>query len=155
MMAGTVFHCLKELKTKEGYVPDRLILLQPSSPLRTARHIDEAFLLLKHKDCDSVISVTKPAFHPLKAFKINKRGFLEGAISSRHCFIPRQQLPEAYAGNGAIHLIKTKAFIKGGSFLTFQTRPYIMPFQESADIDNIADFEYVSYLIAGKRKRRR
>jgi len=152
LMAGVIFHCLNTLKTKEGYIPDKFILLQPTSPLRTLRHIDEAFSILRYENCDSVISVCQPDFHPCKSFKINKRGFLEGLVSSMHCFVPRQHLPKVYVCNGAIYLIKTSAFIEEESLITLKTFPYIMPPKESVDIDSIVDFEYVSYLMNVKKK---
>ncbi len=152
LMVSVILHSLNALKTKEGYIPDKLILLQPTSPLRTVRHIDEAFSILRYKNCDSVISVCQPDFHPLKSFKINKRGFLKGLVSPAHCFALRQDLPKAYVSNGAIYLIKTSTFIKEGSLLTSKTFPYIMSPWESVDIDSIVDFEYAAYLLNMKKR---
>ncbi|MCX5712985.1 MAG: acylneuraminate cytidylyltransferase family protein [Candidatus Omnitrophica bacterium] len=146
-----IFYCLNELKTNEGYIPDKLILLQPTSPFRTFRHIDKAFSILKQKRCDAVISVFEPCFHPLKSLILTKGGFLEALVSGKYCFSPRQKLPKAYMPNGAIYLIKTRAFINSGSLLTSKTSPYIMPVLESVDIDSKDDFEYASYLISRKK----
>ena len=151
-MAGAIMHCLKELKKKDGYVPDALMLLQPTSPLRTSLHIDEAFDILLNMDCDAVISVFKPMYHPLKSFKTYGRGYLRAMVKSKFSFTPRQALPTPYVPNGAIYLIKTAAFVKYHMLFTPKTLPYIMSRSESVDIDDMDDFRYAEYLMRRKKR---
>ena len=54
--------------------PDALVLLQPTSPLRTSRHIDEAVSLFLDQSADSVVSVrlAPHIFHPLKLQRLHQ-----------------------------------------------------------------------------------
>ena len=55
---------LGKLNEKEGYRPDVIVLLQPTSPLRTAAHVDDCIDLLEEKKADAVVSVSEPIEHP-------------------------------------------------------------------------------------------
>ncbi|MEQ6123912.1 acylneuraminate cytidylyltransferase family protein [Pseudotenacibaculum sp. MALMAid0570] len=116
-----------------------LILLQPTSPLRTAEDIDKALKLLNETNANSLISVVKPDHHPLKSFKKNKEGFLEGIVNNDFPFMPRQELPVAYQPNGAIYVIEIKEFLKRKTFFTERTIEYIMPTSKSFDVDSYED----------------
>jgi len=153
-MTDVVSHCLNELKAKEGYDPELFILLQPTSPFRGSRHIDEAFEILKHGRCEAVISILEPSFHPLKSFRLGKDGFLKGLVKAEFSFAPRQELPNGYVANGAIFLMKTESFRKHKSLFAPHTRPYLMGRLESTDIDHIEDFEYASFLLKHKKSKR-
>ena len=83
---------------------DYLVLLQPTSPVRSPSHVDAAFAMLAECDADAVVSVElldEP--HPEKVKRIGNSGFLNSYISGASSEIPRQQLPEAYRLNGAIY----------------------------------------------------
>ena len=147
-MVEVILHCLDNYASKENYCPDRLILLQPTSPLRRSDHIDSAINVLEHQICDAVISVCEPSHHPLKSFKSDEHGFLIGIIDSEFSFTPRQQVPRAFMPNGAIHLIENKVFKKYKSFLPPRTLPFIMSRKESIDIDDIDDLDYASFLLS-------
>jgi len=58
LILPVIQHMLGWLKDHEGYTPDFLLLLQPTSPLRQARHIDEAIQLMETSGADCVVSVT-------------------------------------------------------------------------------------------------
>jgi CMP-N,N'-diacetyllegionaminic acid synthase len=152
LMADVILHCLNELQSKEGYVSEAFVLLQPTSPLRESSHIDEAFNIFENKNCDGVISVFEPKDHPLKSFKLSKNGFLEGLIDSKFCFLPRQELPTAYMANGSIFLIKTVAFLKNKRLFSPRIMPYFMTKPISIDIDEINDFDYAAFQMNKKRE---
>lgn len=128
-------------------LPDNLLLLQPSSPVRKGCDIDSCFNILKNENCDSVVSVFKfEEPHPHKLKKINKiRGTLEPYITNSSSEIPRQSLDDCYALNGAIYLIKTKKLLETKSFFTSNTMPYIM--KTFNNIDTERDYLYLNYLI--------
>lgn len=147
-----VLHCLDELKDKERYEPESFIMLQPTSPFRESRHIDEAFDIFRRGDCEAVISVLEPSFHPLKSFRV-KNGLLEGLVKPEFSFAPRQELPKGYVANGAIFLMKTKSFRKHKSLFAPRTRPYFMGRVESLDVDHIEDFDFASFLLKRKKAK--
>jgi len=137
-------HALKELKKREGYEPDIVVLLQPTSPFRTEKHIDEALHLLKQKNAESVISAC-PLEHELDTFRcINK----EGKMSPIFPFT--QDIDSNFSDrvrlNGAIYAIKTATLLQHQSFYTQNTYPYLMKAKESIDIDTAFDFEVATAL---------
>lgn len=117
------------------------VLLQPTSPLRSSQHIDEAINLLIHKDADALISVTDPKDPPQKTMILDKEGFLTGLVDDEKLFFPRQKLERAFKPNGAIYIIKIKEFLLKKSFLLNRTIPYFMNEATSIDIDTNADLE--------------
>lgn len=140
--APVVEHALDQFDiTGEKY--KYLVLLQPTSPLRTADDIEKALILMKEANADSLISVVKPDHHPLKSFKKNEEGYLEGIVNNDFPFMPRQELPVAYQPNGAIYIIEIKEFLKRKTFFTDRTIEYVMPTSKSFDVDSYEDIEKI------------
>jgi len=133
-----VYHTLNHLK-KEKYIPEILIYLQPTSPLRTSKDIDEAFNKFFKSKATAAISVYELDKKYLKAFLVNKDGFLKGSVNDEYPFMNRQMLPSIYMPNGAIYIITRKAFIKFGRLLSDKTIPYIMPTEKNLDLDTLQD----------------
>jgi CMP-N-acetylneuraminic acid synthetase len=129
-------HTIKSLNKKQY---DYLILLQPTSPLRNEKDIDEAFEKLIKSDANSLISVCALEHHPYKSFKTDENGFLEGILNNDFPFSPRQILPEVYRANGAIYIIKVKDFMNNSSLLTNKTIHFKMSDESSLDIDTKKD----------------
>ncbi|MBI2047952.1 MAG: acylneuraminate cytidylyltransferase family protein [Parcubacteria group bacterium] len=146
-----VQHALEELE-KIGEAYDYLMILQPTSPLRTDKDIDESIQLAIDTDADSVMSMKEvDDFSPKKMKKI-KNGIIfpyfeeEGEQSSL-----RQNLEKAYKRNCAIYLTKTKCIQKGDLFGKI-SRAYIMPEERSADINNLVDFGLAEFFINRKKQ---
>lgn len=137
--APLIFHALESYKKKENYTPHLLVYLQPTSPLRTSQDISQAIKKLLDKKAGALISVYPIDKKYLKAFVINKKGYLAGAVNDKYPFANRQDLPDLYMPNGAIYIIKTKLFLKYGQLFSPRTLPYEMSFLQSIDIDNPAD----------------
>lgn len=127
------------LNSIDSSVYDYLILLQPTSPLRTAEHIDAAFYKLLESKADSLISVSELEHHPLKTFTINTKGFLEGIVNNEFPFSPRQSLTKAFRANGAIYIIEIASFLKKNVLITNRTTHFLMDNEESVDIDSNKD----------------
>jgi N-acylneuraminate cytidylyltransferase len=132
-------HVLESLKDIKF---DFLILLQPTSPLRTFKDIDLAFEKMFDFKANSLISVCELEHHPYKSFKIDDKGYLKGIINNDFPFFPRQELPKTYRANGAIYIIKVKDFIKNKSLLTDKTIHFKMNQEKSLDIDTLDDLKY-------------
>lgn len=125
--------------TKEKY--DYLVLLQPTSPLRDAVDIDNAFEKLFSSDDTALISVCEYDNKILKAFKENKFGYIEGISNNKYPFMRRQDLPKTFMSNGAIYIIKVDEFLKNKSFFTDKTISFVMDDIKSLDIDTQEDLE--------------
>lgn len=134
--APVLTHVLESLKEVKF---DYLILLQPTSPLRTAKDIDLAFEKLLNSEATSLISVCELEHHPFKSFKVDEKGYLQGVINNDYPFYPRQSLPKAYRANGAIYIIKVNNFIKDKRLLTNKATYFEMSIEASLDIDTLKD----------------
>ena len=125
---------------------DVLILLQPTSPLRTSSDIDNAFLIKLENKATAVISVTQNDNKILKSFKYTSKGFLEGISNNSYPFTSRHKLPKTYLSNGAIYIVDVEEFIKRCSFLTDETVGYSMEASKSYDIDTQEDLAKIARL---------
>jgi CMP-N,N'-diacetyllegionaminic acid synthase len=131
---------------------DYIILLQPTSPLRDAANINNAFENLFKENATALISVCEIDNKILKAFKENEDGFIEGISNNKYPFMRRQDLPKTYLSNGAIYIIKVDEFLKNNSFFTNKTVSYLMNDVASTDIDSKEDLEKAESFIDDKTK---
>lgn len=135
-----IVHALNTLTEKYDYV----VVLQPTSPLRTTEDIDAAIQQMIVQHADFCVSVTTPEKHPYWSFSLTPNNCLQAAfpeIPSR-----RQLLPEMVTLNGAIYIAKVTAFLTQKTFLTVATQAYQMPKERSFDIDTELDFRLCEYM---------
>jgi N-acylneuraminate cytidylyltransferase len=138
-----LWHTLEQLKKTEKFIPDMAMLLQPTSPLRGSEEVKNALkLLAKNKTATALISVCEADNKYLKSFLLDKKNHMHGVHNDKFPFTSRQLLPKLYMPNGAIYIIKEKAF-KKKSLFTDKTIPYIMPKERSVDIDAVEDIAVV------------
>lgn len=130
-------HALKFFE-KVAYSPDKVILLQPTSPFRTARHIREALSLFK-KSIDMVVSVKETKSNPYYVlFEENKYGYLEK--SKKGNYSRRQDCPKVWEFNGAIYIIKGDSLYCKPISQFEKVIKYEMDSISSLDIDNRIDW---------------
>lgn len=120
--------------------------LQPTSPLRTAVHIKEAYQLFLERKADSVISVCMCEHSPLWSGILDEDMHLDHFISNEVKRACRQEMPAYYRLNGAIYIAKTESLIENRSFLGQNSIAYIMPQEVSIDIDSEMDFRIAEFL---------
>jgi CMP-N,N'-diacetyllegionaminic acid synthase len=130
-----VLHAVEWCSQNEGYEPDFVMVLQPTSPFRTAEDIDEAVNLAEREKADSVISVTPVTHHPNWMQVIDDEGRLRDFVEGGSTVNKRQDMSPVYELNGAIYLIKREILLKKKTFFVDNTFPYIMPVEKSIDID--------------------
>jgi len=144
-----IFHVLRSLK-KENYTPEIIILLQPTSPLRSMNDVDKAIEYFLKNGCESVVSVYEFEHSPYWTFEIKKR-YLTPIFGWKYFKIRRQDLPKIYIPNGAIFIADVEILEKYKSFYTHKTLPYIMPVERSVDIDNEIDFKLAELILQNKK----
>ena len=139
--ASTVDVIVHLLGTVGSHEYDYIVLLQPTSPLRTSAHVDEALELLASKDADAIVSVS-PVEHPVEwTNTLPENHSLDDFLTESILNVRSQDLPERYQINGAIYIAKTDKFLAEKSlFLRQKTYAYIMRKKESVDIDDKIDF---------------
>ena len=131
---------------------DFTILLQPTSPLRTSEHIDEAFELFIKKNADAIISVAKMDHSPLWSNTLPKDRSMVNFLKNEVLNKRSQDLPTYYRLNGAIYICNIKKLILEKSFfLKKNTYAYQMERNVSVDIDDIYDFCFAETLINNER----
>jgi CMP-N-acetylneuraminic acid synthetase len=116
-----------------------IVLLQPTSPLRTAAHVAGAMEQWLQKQPRCVVSVFEPREHPAKSFRLDEDGFMTGFFGSDFPFSPRQNLPRAYMPNGAIYIFSVAAFLSENRIPRTGLQPFVMDSESSIDIDCMED----------------
>lgn len=124
---------------------DNVMLLQPTSPLRTDEDIKNAFNLMKNKNADSVISVCEMEHSPLWSNTLPPDGCLEGFLNNEADCSVRQELPTFYRINGAIYLVKVDENIENRLY-NKNSFAYVMSQEKSVDIDTELDFILAEYI---------
>lgn len=147
-----VKHAL-EFLYENSDIYDIVILLQPTSPLRTTKHINEAMQLFRNKKASGVISVCPSEHSPLWANVLNEDFDMSNFISNEFKNIRSQDLPTFYRLNGAIYISNTTTFKKESTFILSKNLfAYVMQPNESTDIDEKVDFYAAEYLMLNSDK---
>jgi CMP-N,N'-diacetyllegionaminic acid synthase len=142
-----VLHSLDKLE-KNGEKYDFIILLQPTSPLRSSKNIDESIELLDEIKCDAVISVCKVEHSPLWTNTIPESGDLSNFLDSSIVNKRSQDLECYYRLNGAIYLCDVDRLRNEITFfLKSNCIAYKMKEEESIDIDNKIDFQLAEVIV--------
>jgi len=143
-----VMHSIDFLETNE-YYPKTLVLLQPTSPLRTVEDIENALKLYIKHDVDSVVSVSEFDHSPYWSMKI-ENDYLKPNFGEKFLKMRRQDLPQLYMPNGSIYISSPEDLRKFNGFFGDKIIPYIMPKERSVDIDTMLDFK-LAELLLGER----
>lgn len=141
-----IIHAIKKMKTEfhKGY--DLFMLLQPTSPLRNAEHIKEAYDLFKNKKANAVVSVCKADHNPKLYKKLDNSLSLDGFLDDIKS-VRRQDMADYYRLNGAIYLSDINYFLSYKNFFKLDSYAYKMGKKESVDIDGIIDFKLAQVLL--------
>ena len=142
-------HALDWYESKFGTI-DGLMLLQPTSPLRSRQTIINGIELFSKNNGNAVVGVTPAATHPMWTFRLEGNAlhpwFLEDAFTIRS-----QDLPAAYAVTGFFYLITPRELRKKNSFFPENAVPLIVNSQyESIDIDTKEDYLLAKALLSIK-----
>jgi len=141
-----MLHAIKWIEEQPGGGCDYVMLLQPTSPFRTADDIDTAIKLASAKQAVAVVSVCEVARHPYLMKRILENGMIEDMFDVKIAYLRRQALPACYSLNGAIYLNRPEVLQSEKVFSPKGTYAYIMPHERSFDIDTFWDL-YVAELI--------
>ena len=144
---GVVLHALDVLKeNNDNY--NYIILLQPTSPLRSAEDIDKAIELLKVSKIDAVISVCKTEHSPLWSNTIPDNGDLSNFLDDTILNKRSQDLDQYYRLNGAIYLCNIQSLMKQNTFfLNKKVQSFVMERGVSIDIDDDIDFQFTQFMV--------
>lgn len=124
-------------------LPDasRVVVLQPTTPLRTAKHIDDAIALFNSKKAHGVVSVSEVKHSPIWCNSLPKDNSMENFIDAKYLNKRSQDLPQFYSLNGAIYIYSLEQLRRNkGIFYSKDVYAFVMPLTKSIDIDDKIDF---------------
>ena len=127
-------------------VVDVVVLLQPTSPLRTVEDIDAAIGKLIETKADAVVSVVEMKQHPYLSFKLE--GDRLEPLYGVEKRVQRQKLPSTYALNGAVYVTRRDVLLNSGLYGE-DNRAIVMPEERSIDIDDMFQFKLVEMIMKG------
>ena len=135
---------LHALEQSPGY--EYVVLLQPTSPLRTSTDIESCISACIQSQAPAVVSVSEAKTHPWMCYRYNDHAFLESYIKGVTP-VRRQEMPIAYEVNGAVYVARVEWLKSQRSFISDLTKTYLMPIERSVDIDSSIDFLVAESLI--------
>ena len=141
-----VTHLVKWFEEEHNREVTTVAILQPTSPLRNAQHIQESFKVMRDKQAKAIVSVCELE-HPIQfCNKLGSDGSMDGFINPKN--IRRtQELEPYYRLNGAIYIFNREYVSKLDKLYSSGTHAYIINQKSSIDIDTEDDFELAEYYI--------
>jgi N-acylneuraminate cytidylyltransferase len=131
----------------EGEKASVMVLLEPTSPLRSPVDVRRCLRALQAEQLDSVATFRAADLNPHRAWRIvdgKPTPFVDGAVP----WLPRQKLPDAYQLNGAVYAFRMRSLDETApSLLVGRAGAVLMPASRSVDIDDELDFEFAEGLV--------
>ena len=148
---ASMYDVLKNIIEFYALEKETVILLQPTTPLRTDKNIIDLIQLFDSGKYDLVMSISETDNSFLKA------GFFDGkkiksVNKTEHCFSNRQDLPKLYRPNGAAFVFNAKWLLRNKSFSTENLGAMMIDPISSIDIDNKQDFELAQKIFIEKNQ---
>jgi len=146
-------HALQWLEENEGYRPEILVQLRPTSPLRRVWHIDQSiYQLLAHPEADAIRTVCEPFQNPFKMWQIDPEGFMQPLIHTEYqeaYNMPRQLLPAVYWQTGYVDAAWRDTIIEKASMTGERILPLVIPPNDWIDIDSADDWRRAERMLEG------
>ena len=149
-MLPVVQHAVHAL-TDEGWAPDVIVLLQPTSPLRRPEHIRDAVTLLRETNADSVVTVVELPRHlsPDYVMRI-EAGVLKPFLPDGARITRRQDARPAYSRDGTVYACWRRTLERFNSLYGEDCRPLVVDAADSLSIDSPADWDAAERMLAGR-----
>jgi len=144
-------HALQTMEQIDGVQYDVVVMLQPTSPLRTASHVDTTIRKLVSEGWDAVwtVSPTDLKYHPLKQLVIGPEGHLDYFDQRGAAIIARQQLTPVYHRNGAAYAFTRACLLVQQTILGLRTAAVVID-EPMVSIDTLDDFARVEALLRAR-----
>lgn len=139
-----VLHALREMPEYEA-----VLLLQPTSPMRTPDDIEGLLTYAAKTNAPSVVSVCEPDSHPRWIYTLESDQTLK-PLFDKDATARRQDLPPVFTLNGAMYFAQTRWLQRRRTFIGTETLGYVMPAERSIDIDTPLDWRIAEFLLADR-----
>jgi len=144
---GVFLHCLNWLKINQKYIPDLIIHLRPTYPIRSVKTVDAAIkFALKNRNFDSIRTVCEPIQNPYKMWSLDRKKYLIpllGNLKNEFYNYPRQKLKKTYWQNAYMDIIKYKTIKNKRSMNGKKILPFILSQNNIFDIDDKFSFNII------------
>lgn len=144
-------NALQWLDEHEGWQPEIIVQLRPTSPFRRVMHIDQAvYRIIERPEADAVRTVCVPFQNPFKMWRIQTGGFMQPLVDlgvSEPYNMPRQALPEVYWQTGYVDAAWSDTLIHKNSMTGEHILPLVIDPSEWIDIDSPDDWRRAERLI--------
>jgi CMP-N,N'-diacetyllegionaminic acid synthase len=139
-MFDTIEHCLSWFKKSRGQLPDEIILLQPTSPLRTSLDIDAAVEQFRESNSCTLMSVHSMSEHPSECIRVGDIDWQYVVAPPKEAVRRQDYEHNNFFINGAIYIAETKAYLSRRTFIDPRdTEVFVMPRERGLDIDTPLD----------------
>ena len=145
-------HAINFFKAK-GEKFDYVLMLQPTSPLRELKDINNSIKKTLKENIDSLVSVSKvETQHPRFIYSIkNKDSLVPFLKKNDNPAMRRQDIESLYFLDGSIYISKIKTLMKYKTFYHNKTKAYEVPKWKSLEIDDIEDLNLAKFYIVNKK----
>lgn len=142
-------HALQYLGETEGEIPEYLVLLRPTTPIRDIKLLQQALAVIKKNETASaLVSVHCANECPYKWMKISKNGYLESPFQGMRpddVNLPRQSFEKVFIPDGYIDVLKSETILQEHCVYGDKALPFLVE-QDVIDIDSVEDLEKVSHI---------
>lgn len=138
-------HAVEHVESNGAKI-EAVVLLQPTSPMRQSRHIEEAIELYQSTGVDTVTAISPAASHPYWCWRA-AGAEITPFFSRAHISMSRHDLPPAFVENGAVYVVR-RTVLTAGSLYGERIAGYVMIGDDAIDIDTFEDFERAESILA-------
>lgn len=138
-------HALAGYESTQGRHADAIVLLQPTSPLRSGADIDRAIETFERTGADTVTAVHAVRDHPYWTWREGRDG-IDPFFSLVEMSMDRKDLPKAYVENGAAYVIR-RELVSAGRLYGERVAPCVMDEMRSVDIDTPLDLAWAEFIL--------
>ncbi len=143
-------YALETLKAKDGYWPEAVALIQPTSPLVQSSHIDDALnLLLSEKDLDSVETIFEvpTIFHPYNERYIDENGFTKFVMQKERAEAAKTGKRSKIYTIGGVYAFRPETLWKYGTIQGEKSKSIIIDKKYAIDVDEPLDLVIAEAMI--------
>ncbi|MDP2628702.1 MAG: acylneuraminate cytidylyltransferase family protein [Nanoarchaeota archaeon] len=151
LFPDTVKNIVEELEKKVNYLPEIIVVLQPTSPFRTKKHIESAIEKLIESKSDWVTSICKSETNPAKMYVLKEDRLFYFLDSSPNLHLQRQEIPPVYKKNGAVSVMWRDSLKKAYNVKESNWGYIEMGAEESVDINTPLDFMIAETIMKKRR----
>jgi CMP-N,N'-diacetyllegionaminic acid synthase len=148
-----VYHYLNYLQGRDKSLPELIVHLRPTSPLRRISVIDDAVKFMQNEsDFTALRSMHDTHLTPYKMFKISDEGIAEPFLRKDGIYesynLPRQRFEQAFIPNGYVDVIRSEVVINTGTLHGMRIK--VWPTEHVADIDVVEDVRHADHMLRNK-----